>query len=102
MPSFPALTPMIVAIHQAHYLPWLRYLDKIARSDVFIVLDDVQYEKNGFQNRNKIKTAQGWLYLTVPVRKPTQRPIAEIEIDNHTPWRDKHRRAIELSCGNTP
>ena len=80
-PLSPVAT-MLVSIHQPHYLPWLRYLDKIARSDLFILLDDVQYEKNGFQNRNKIKTAQGWAYLTVPVQKPTRRTIRETEIDN--------------------
>ncbi|MCC2671731.1 MAG: WbqC-like family protein, partial [Armatimonadetes bacterium] len=80
---------MLVGIHQPHYLPWLRYFEKIARSDVFIVLDDVQYEKNGFQNRNKIKTAQGWTYLTAPVMKPTQRPLNEIELDNRSGWREK-------------
>jgi WbqC-like protein len=93
---------MIVSIHQPHYLPWLRYFEKIARSDVFVVLDDVQYEKNGFQNRNKIKTAQGWTYLTVPIRKPTQRPICEIEIDRATDWREKHRRALEQSYRKAP
>ena len=46
---------MLVGIHQLHYLPWLRYFDKIARSDVFIVLDDIQFNKSGWQNRNKIK-----------------------------------------------
>lgn len=93
---------MLVAIHQPHYLPWLRYFEKIARSDVFIVLDDVQYEKNGFQNRNKIKTAQGWTYLTVPIQRPTQRPICEVEIDNRTNWREKHLRALELSYRKAP
>jgi WbqC-like protein len=99
--SLPALT-MLVSIHQPHYLPWLRYFDKIARSDLFIVLDDVQYTKNGFQNRNKIKTAQGWTYLTVPIQKPTQRSILEIEIDNRTTWRDKHRRTLEMSYRKAP
>lgn len=93
---------MLVGIHQPHYLPWLRYFEKIARADAFIVLDDVQYEKNGFQNRNKIKTAQGWMYLTVPVQKPTLRPINEILIDNTSDWRSKHRRAIEMSYGKSP
>jgi hypothetical protein len=93
---------MLVGIHQPHYLPWLRYFEKIARSDVFIVLDDVQYEKNGFQNRNKIKTAQGWTYLTVPIAKPTQRPINEVEIDNRTNWREKHARSIEMSYRKAP
>ncbi|HOS03379.1 MAG TPA: WbqC family protein, partial [Candidatus Hydrogenedentes bacterium] len=48
---------MLVGIHQPHYLPWLRYFEKIARVDVFIALDTVQYNKNGWQNRNRIKTA---------------------------------------------
>jgi hypothetical protein len=92
----------MVAIHQPHYLPWLRYFEKIARSDVFIVLDDVQYEKNGFQNRSRIKDAQGWMYLTVPVRKPTQRSIIEVEIDDRTNWRAKHRRALEMAYRKAP
>lgn len=88
---------MVVAIHQAHYLPWLRYVEKLARSDCFVLLDDVQFEKNGFQNRTKIKGPQGWTYLTVPIRKPVLRPIREIEIDNSTNWPEKHRRTLE-SC----
>ncbi len=93
---------MRVGIHQPHYLPWLRYFEKIARSDVFIVLDDVQYEKNGFQNRNKIKTAQGWTYLTVPVKRPTLRPIHEIEIECSSGWREKHARALEMNYRKAP
>lgn len=93
---------MLVGIHQPHYLPWLRYFEKIARSDVFIILDDVQYEKNGFQNRNKIKTAQGWSYLTVPVLKPTLRAIDEIEVDARSGWAEKHRRALEMSYRKAP
>ena len=61
---------MLCGIHQLHYLPWLRYFDKIARADVFIVLDSIQYNKNGWQNRNKIKSASGPLLLTVPVHAP--------------------------------
>src|SRR5438034_6667396 len=98
----PSTVPMLVSIHQPHYLPWLRYFDKIARSDLFMVLDDVQYEKNGFQNRNKIKTAQGWTYLTVPVQKPTQRSIREIEIDKQSGWCEKHQRALEMSYRKAP
>jgi hypothetical protein len=98
----PSVAAMLVSIHQPHYLPWLRYCDKIARSDLFILLDDVQYEKNGFQNRNKIKTAQGWAYLTVPVQKPTGRVIREIKIDNLTDWREKHQRTLEMSYRRAP
>ena len=56
-----------VAIHQPHYLPWLGYLAKWAAADVFVFLDTVQYTKNGWQNRNRIKTATGPQWLTVPV-----------------------------------
>jgi hypothetical protein len=93
---------MLIAIHQPHYLPWLRYFEKIARSDLFILLDDVQYTKNGFQNRSKIKTAQGWSYLTVPIQKPLQRSIRESEIDARSCWREKHRRTLEMSYGKAP
>src|SRR3954453_23373705 len=93
---------MLISIHQPHYLPWLRYCDKISRSDLFILLDDVQYEKNGFQNRNKIKTAQGWAYLTIPVQRPTRREIREVEIDNRTGWRENHRRTLEMSYRKAP
>jgi len=54
----PLSSTVLVSIHQPHYLPWLRYPEIIARSDLFIVLDDVDFNRNGWQNRNKIKTAR--------------------------------------------
>jgi len=86
---------MLVGIHQPHYLPWLRYFEKIARSDVFVVLDTVQFSKNGWQNRNKIKTPQGAALLTAPVHGNLDEPLHAIRIDNTAPWRRKHARAIE-------
>ena len=85
---------MLVGIHQLHYLPWLRYFEKIARSDVFVALDDIQYSKNGWQNRNKVKTATGATLLTVPVEERLGQPLHEVRIDNSTPWRRKHWRTI--------
>jgi len=55
-----------IAVHQPAYLPWIGYFEKIIQSDIFIYLDTVQFEKNNFTNRNKIKTAQGEIWLTVP------------------------------------
>lgn len=86
---------MLVAIHQLHYLPWLRYLDKIQRSDVFIVLDDIQYNKNGWQNRNKVKTASGPVVLTVPVCAKAGQRLDETRIHNEVEWRKKHWRTLE-------
>ena len=93
---------MIVGIHQPHYLPWLRYVDKIARSDVFVLLDDVQYTKNGWQNRNKIKCVQGWMYLTVPVVDAFGRPIREVHINNRERWRAKHWAALCTNYARAP
>jgi hypothetical protein len=93
---------MIVAIHQPHYLPWLRYVDKIARSDLFVLLDDAQFTKNGWQNRNKIKTPQGWTYLTVPVEDPFGKSILEVRICNREGWRKKHWNALRTSYGRAP
>ena len=85
LPAAPAEQPRLraalsvgvrVAIHQPHYLPWLGYLAKWAAADVFVFLDTVQYEKNGWQNRNRIKTAAGPRWLTVPVHARLGTPIA--------------------------
>jgi hypothetical protein len=58
---------MIIAIHQPNFIPWLGYFYKMAHCDTFVLLDDVQYTKNSFINRNRIKTSQGELWLTMPV-----------------------------------
>ena len=93
---------MLCGIHQLHYLPWLRYFDKIARTDVFIVLDSIQYNKNGWQNRNKIKSANGPLLLTVPVHAPLGCTLDEVAIDNTQPWRQKHWAAIQQNYQRAP
>ena len=93
---------MMVAIHQLHYLPWLRYMEKVARADVFVVLDDIQFTKNGFQNRNKIKHANGWMYLTVPVKHRAGQPLHEVEIAGGKDWNQGHWRAIQTNYGRAP
>ncbi|MBN1493687.1 MAG: WbqC family protein [Candidatus Omnitrophica bacterium] len=93
---------MICAIHQPQYMPWLGYFDKIDKADVFILLDDVQFKKNEWQNRNKIRTAQGWQWITVPVLHDFGQKINTVHIDNNKKWRHDHLRAIELSYGKAP
>lgn len=93
---------MIIAVHQPHYLPWLRYVEKIARSDVFVLLDDVQYTKNGWQNRTRIKDAGGWMYLTVPVLGAFGKPITDVRINTQTRWRAKHWTALETNYARAP
>lgn len=91
-----------VAIHQPHYLPWLGYLAKLDRADHFVYLDTVQFEKNGWQNRNRIKTPQGAQWLTVPVRHRFGQPIAAVQIAEADAWRRKHRQALATHYGSAP
>jgi len=93
---------MIVAIHQPQFMPWLGYFDKIDKADVFCFLDNVQYKKNEWQNRNRLKTAQGMQWLTVPVRFRFPQMINEVEINNSENWRRKHLQALHTNYRKAP
>jgi len=93
---------MIVAIHQPQFMPWLGYLDKMDRCDVFVFLDTVQYKKNEYQNRNRIKTAHGWQWLTVPTHYKFPQKINEVPVDNSNNWRTKHLHALLTNYGKSP
>jgi hypothetical protein len=95
---------MRVVILQPSYLPWLGYFDQLSKSDVFVLYDDVQYDKHGWRNRNRIKTPRGAQWLTVPVLthgrdRPSNR---EVHIDTRQPWRRKHLQALRQHYGNAP
>ncbi len=86
---------MVVSIHQPQYLPWLPYFQKVERSQVFILLDSVDFQKNGLQNRNQIKTAQGAHWLTVPVLQNLGQKICEVQINEKVGWGKKHWLTIQ-------
>jgi hypothetical protein len=83
-------------------MPWLGYLDKMDRCDVFVFLDNVQYKKNEYQNRNRIKTAHGWQWLTVPTHYKFPQKINEVPVDNSANWRTKHHHALLTNYGKSP
>ena len=93
---------MILAAHQLHYLPWLRYFHKIASCDTFVILDNIQFNKNGWQNRNKIKTPAGEFVLTVPILQKFQQSLSEVQIDKQQPWKRKHSGALESNYRKSP
>lgn len=95
---------MKIGILQPGYLPWLGFFEQIAYSDVFVIYDDVQYDKEGWRNRNRIKTAQGIQWLTVPVLvKLSDAPlIYDVKIDPKSNWPKKHWRALELNYRKAP
>jgi hypothetical protein len=90
---------MNVAIHQPQYLPWLPFFTKIEKCDLFILLDNVDFQKNGLQNRNQIKTPQGAHWLTVPVRQQLGQKIIDVRIDDSNNWRHKHWQTIQQYYG---
>jgi len=93
---------MIVSIHQPQYLPWLGYFSKIDRSDTFIFLDNVQFKKNEWQNRNRIRTAEGWQWITVPVLHKFLQKISEVEVNNTVQWGKKHLNALVTNYSKAP
>ena len=86
-----------ISIHQPVYLPWLGFFKKIMSSEIFVFLDDVQFEKNGWQNRNKIRTHEGDIWLTVPVNSKSNILLKDITIDNSLNWTKKHSQSICLN-----
>ena len=93
---------MKVAIHQPQYLPYAGFFHKLAHCDLFIALDTVQFQKNGVQNRNKIKTAEGWQWLTVPVRHEFGQAIQRVKINTEIPWARKNWNALVTSYKRAP
>ena len=93
----------VAVIMQPTYLPWLGYLDLMDKADLFVVLDNVQFEKQSWQQRNRIKTAAGqWQWLSVPVVRRFPQNIDTVVIDNHQNWPQKHWRSIEQSYRRAP
>ncbi|MEW6600111.1 MAG: WbqC family protein [Nitrospirota bacterium] len=95
---------MIISIQQPEYFPWLGFYDKIMKVDKVVFLDNVQFKKRYFENRNKVRTAQGWTWITTPVMNRgfyTQK-IMDVMIDNSSPWQKKITSTLRRSYGRTP
>ena len=97
---------MNCVILQPSYIPWRGYFDQIAQADVFVFYDDVQYDKHGWRNRNRIKTHQGGQWLTIPVHSKgvvvENIPINQIEIAWEQQWSERHWRAINQAYSKAP
>lgn len=97
---------MVVAIHQPEHLPWLGFFNKIVNADEFIVLDNVQYSKGNFQNRNRILVNGAGTYISVPVKleRYKEKTIADMEIysDFDVRWKTKYLKTIEYNYKHHP
>ncbi len=90
---------MVLAIHQPQYMPWVGYFHKMACADLFVLLDDVQFKKNEWQHRNRIRNAQGWQWLSVPNTYRYPQLITEVEVKCDQDWETKHLRSLEMCYG---
>jgi hypothetical protein len=94
------------AIVQPSYVPWRGYFHQIEKSDVFVFYDDVQYDKHGWRNRNRIKTANGPTWLTIPVAHKGNvslgKRIDEVAIVWDEDWRRKHLLTLRQAYGKAP
>jgi len=95
---------MRAVILQPGYLPWLGFFEQLFKSDVFVIYDDVQYDKGGWRNRNRIKGPGGAQWLSVPVRvKFSEAPLVkDVLIDNTLDWRKKHLETLRQNYSKAP
>lgn len=93
-----------LVVLQPGYLPWLGFFDQMRRADVFVYYDDVQYDKHGWRNRNRVKSPAGPHWLTVPVRHHGlgQPRIMDVEIDSRAPWARKHVGSLRQFYARSP
>lgn len=94
---------MRIAIVQSNYIPWKGYFDLIQSVDEFVLFDDVQYTRRDWRNRNRIKTAHGLAWLTIPVQTTGQylSLIKDIEVTD-AGWAAKHWKTIAAAYGKAP
>lgn len=99
-----APNPGWMGLLQPGYLPWLGFFEQMLRDEVFVLYDDVQYTKKDWRNRNRIKSAQGPLWLTVPVVTSGRftQPIYEVRVDNSVNWQKRHLGSIEMNYRRAP
>ncbi len=92
---------MIVGIHQPNFFPWLGFFDKMVHCDVFIILDDVQFIKRGYQNRVQLKypTGSNWFTLPVITKGRWKQVTCEVEIDTACRWRRSHMQTFDALYG---
>ncbi len=94
--------PVILTAYAPSYLPWKGLLDRISQADVFVLCDTDRLSRKDFLTRNRVETANGPVWLTVPVLGSRDQQIRDVRIDTTKPWRRKHWQTIQHSYGKSP
>ncbi len=91
-------------ILQPGYFPWLGFFNQMANSDIFVFLEDVQFDRRGWRNRNRVKGVSSPILLTVPIQKKGryEQSLMETRIDNTVPWVRKHLKTIQFNYRKSP
>jgi hypothetical protein len=93
---------MKIVILQSNYIPWKGYFDLINDADIFCFLDEVQYTKNDWRNRNKLYSKNGLFWLTIPInKKSVNHKISEVLLEDHY-WQEKHFKSIVQTYSSAP
>jgi len=95
---------MILTGHQPEYLPYIGFFNKVMSADKFVLVDHVQFNKKNWQNRNRVRTVNGWTWLIVPVysKNKQMQHMNEVEINNTINWKEKHWKTIYLNYKKAP
>src|SRR5215510_15818658 len=91
----------VVAILQSSYIPWKGYFDLIHMVDEFVLFDTAQYRRNDWRNRNKIKTAGGLSWLSIPIRAEYKQRIQDVEVDDVL-WNERHWKTLKHEYTRAP
>ena len=92
---------MKAVIHQPQYFPYPGFFHKLNMADVFVIMDNTQYDKR-FTNRNKIIATTGWTWITVPINKEHKFLSNNlVEINNELPWMNTHWNKIKFAYSNS-
>ena len=94
---------MKLGVLQSSYIPWLGFFDQIHQCDLFLIYEDVQFTTKDWRNRNRIKTPQGPLWLTVPVTHGSilEQKIRDVHISQDPIWQKKHWKALQKNYGTS-
>src|SRR5580704_10335269 len=101
-----AYIAMTCVVLQPSYIPWRGYFHQIQKADVFVFYDDVQYDRDGWRNRNRIMGPHGPQWLTIPVSRKgsvvNRTPIASIAINWDTEWNTRHWKTLQQVYARAP
>lgn len=94
---------VLVSIHQPNYLPYIGFFQKMALSDIFVILDTVQYAHESYTQRTRIRTREGWMWLTIPINKKYKfHQIKDILLLDNITWKKKHRLSLISNYSKCP